>query len=68
MVATDRIDVPCRRIASTSTNATRKAMLPRSVRTRDASERGPSAVHRLSFQALCYLTEEEALARAGAQE
>ena len=31
-------------------------------------ERGPSAVHRLSFQALCYLTPEEALARAGAQE
>jgi ribonuclease HII len=30
-------------------------------------ERGPSAVHRLSFQALCYLSEEEALARvAGA--
>jgi ribonuclease HII len=26
-------------------------------------ERGPSAVHRLSFQALCYLSEEEALER-----
>jgi ribonuclease HII len=30
-------------------------------------ERGPSSVHRLSFQALCYLSPEEALARAGAQ-
>src|SRR5439155_23307210 len=30
-------------------------------------ERGPSAVHRLSFQALCYLSAEEALARAGAE-
>jgi ribonuclease HII len=28
-------------------------------------ERGPSAVHRLSFQALCYLTPEEALTRTG---
>ena len=31
-------------------------------------ERGPSAVHRLSFQALCYLSEEEALARTAGAE
>jgi ribonuclease HII len=30
-------------------------------------EHGPSAVHRLSFQALCYLTPEEALARTAAE-